>query len=342
MAATTTESARQAINLRTLQRCDPTIRTILDSASYVVLYKYLGGKWTKEGIEGSLFVYERTTVPQHGLLVLNRNGMNNFIRHLTPGTELDIQGQIVHVSGGDEKHDGIYGLWFAGGEPEAQRLIDVMNQSINRASNDGGSGATDPTTASTNQVPTQPTMMDLLARLTVAPSTPPIQSRSPALASSQSAQQFQTQASPRPEPSRLTASVSDPSTSLKQLLGVMSPVQTSATPVRTGTPPRRAPPDSPSVSRPRAKKGDSGYIPSSERNVEPSDEGFDKGAARVAILGALKGGQAEARGIQSESIEPSKEGQRDFVRGLLNCIHTDKEFVEELYKDYLRNKGGGR
>jgi hypothetical protein len=49
---------------------------------------------------------DRTTVPQHGLLVLNRNGMNNFIRHLTPGTELDIQGQIVHVSGGDEKHDG--------------------------------------------------------------------------------------------------------------------------------------------------------------------------------------------------------------------------------------------
>jgi hypothetical protein len=103
----------------------------------------------------------RTTVPQHGLLVLNRNGMNNFIRHLTPGTELDIQGQIVHVSGGDEKHDGelrlqaadstdsvtigadkidgflnfltgIYGLWFAGGEPEAQRLIDVMNQSVSK------------------------------------------------------------------------------------------------------------------------------------------------------------------------------------------------------------------
>lgn len=48
----------------------------------------------------------RTTSPQHGLLVLNRNGMNNFVRHLTPGTELDIQGQIVHVSGGDEKHDG--------------------------------------------------------------------------------------------------------------------------------------------------------------------------------------------------------------------------------------------
>jgi hypothetical protein len=32
--------------------------------------------------------------------------MNNFVRQLTGGTELDIQGQIVHVSGGDEKHDG--------------------------------------------------------------------------------------------------------------------------------------------------------------------------------------------------------------------------------------------
>lgn len=195
-------------------------------------------------------------------------------------------------------------------------------RSINRASDDGGFGAAAPATTSTNQLPTQPTMMDLLARLTVAPSTPPIQSRTPALASSQSAQQFKTQASPRPEPSRLTGSVSDPSTSLKQLLGVMSPVQTSATPVRTGTPPRRAPPDSPSVSRPRVKKGDSGYIPSSERNVGPRDEGFDTEAARVAILGALKGGQAEAKGTQSGSTEPSKEGQRDFVRGLLNCIHV--------------------
>jgi len=32
--------------------------------------------------------------------------MNNFVRQLTGGTELDIQGQIVHVSGGDELHDG--------------------------------------------------------------------------------------------------------------------------------------------------------------------------------------------------------------------------------------------
>jgi len=55
----------------------------------------------------------RTATPQHGILVLNRNGMNNFVRQLTEGTELDIQGQIVHVSGGDEKHDGEQAWWFA-------------------------------------------------------------------------------------------------------------------------------------------------------------------------------------------------------------------------------------
>lgn len=163
--------------------------------------------------------------------------------------------------------------------------------------------------------------MDLLARLTVAPSTPPVQSRSPAMTSSQSAQQFQNRASPRPEPA-MTTSVSDPSTSLKQLLGVMSPGQTSTTPIRTGTPPARSAPDSPSVSRPGVKKGDSGYIPSAERNVNSGEDGFDKEAARTSIQSALKGGRGEARGIQSGSAEPSKEGQRDFVRGLLNCIHV--------------------
>ncbi len=58
-SASQASAARQAINLRTLQRIDPTILSILEWASYVVLYTYVGGKWAKEGIEGSLFVYQR-------------------------------------------------------------------------------------------------------------------------------------------------------------------------------------------------------------------------------------------------------------------------------------------
>ena len=298
--------------------------------------------------------------------------MNNFVRHLTLGTELDLQGQIVHVHGGDEKHDGeCFELGLRhdvclqrGGvyrhlrtmvrrrrtrssaydrchEPvsiEADRAKFVIYlsverkgsrrlvRSINRVGNEGPAVASTSTSAQLNPLPAQPTMQDLLARLTVAPSTPPAQSRSPALTSSQSAQQFQNRASPRPEPAQtMTTSVSDPSASLKQLLGVMSPGQTSLTPNRTNTPPARLAPESPSVSRPRVKKGDSGYIPSADRNVESGAQGLDKEAARVAVAGALKEGRAEAKGIQSGSTEPSKEGQRDFVRGLLNCIHVSRQ-----------------
>jgi len=38
---------------------------------------------------------------------------------------------------------GIYGLWFAGGEPEAQRMIDVMNGCVQdkvSSQQDDGSG----------------------------------------------------------------------------------------------------------------------------------------------------------------------------------------------------------
>lgn len=59
-------SSRDAINLRTLRRADPSIQAILVSSAYVVLYTYSRGegkgeegRWKKEGIEGSLFVFER-------------------------------------------------------------------------------------------------------------------------------------------------------------------------------------------------------------------------------------------------------------------------------------------
>lgn len=53
------DQARAAINLRTLQRIDKSIQSILDWAGYVVLYLHADGKWTKEGVEGSMFLYER-------------------------------------------------------------------------------------------------------------------------------------------------------------------------------------------------------------------------------------------------------------------------------------------
>lgn len=71
LQASTSTASRDAINLRTLRRADPAIQAILVSSAYVVLYTYSrgeggkeedgaqAGRWRKEGVEGSLFVYER-------------------------------------------------------------------------------------------------------------------------------------------------------------------------------------------------------------------------------------------------------------------------------------------
>lgn len=47
------------LNLKVLQRHDPSIVDIIESATYVVLYHYEDDGWKKEGIEGSMFIYKR-------------------------------------------------------------------------------------------------------------------------------------------------------------------------------------------------------------------------------------------------------------------------------------------
>jgi hypothetical protein len=51
------------LNLKVLQRHDPSIESIIESATYVVLYHYEDDGWKKEGIEGSMFIYKRSVRP---------------------------------------------------------------------------------------------------------------------------------------------------------------------------------------------------------------------------------------------------------------------------------------
>ncbi|CAB4418051.1 unnamed protein product [Rhizophagus irregularis] len=52
-------TARKAVNLNVLRRHDQNIVEIIDSSSYVVVYKFDQGAWTKKGVEGTLFVFKR-------------------------------------------------------------------------------------------------------------------------------------------------------------------------------------------------------------------------------------------------------------------------------------------
>jgi hypothetical protein len=62
-AVTTTTTGMMSpayhLNLAVLRRRDPSIARIIDSWTHAVVYEFDGGGWTRKGIEGALFVYER-------------------------------------------------------------------------------------------------------------------------------------------------------------------------------------------------------------------------------------------------------------------------------------------
>lgn len=47
------------LNLKVLQRHDPSVSSIISSATYVVLYHFVQDEWNKAGIEGPMFIYRR-------------------------------------------------------------------------------------------------------------------------------------------------------------------------------------------------------------------------------------------------------------------------------------------
>lgn len=83
------------INVNVLRRHDPNVSLIVDHTSYVVLYRFAHGAWSKTGLEGTLFIYQRDVAPYFGVFVLNRQGLNNFCEPLVSGWDVDLDDGLV-------------------------------------------------------------------------------------------------------------------------------------------------------------------------------------------------------------------------------------------------------
>ena len=68
------QQAKEIINLSVLKRYDISITSLIETTSHVVLYDFDAQSmtWKKRGIEGTLFLYERTEEPRYGIFILNR------------------------------------------------------------------------------------------------------------------------------------------------------------------------------------------------------------------------------------------------------------------------------
>ncbi|KAF9968701.1 hypothetical protein BGZ70_010207 [Mortierella alpina] len=104
------KSARKAVNLSVLQRHDAYISDIIDSSSYVVVYKFdeASQAWTKKGVEGTMFVFKRSTAPSYGFFIMNRLGLDNLMADLTADMALQLTSDYIIYR--DEKD--IHGIWI--------------------------------------------------------------------------------------------------------------------------------------------------------------------------------------------------------------------------------------
>lgn len=104
-----TAEARSSFNLKVLRRHDPSIVSIFETASFVVLYNYNNGEWTKTGVEGPLFLFRRRLPPYNGFFLMNRNGVENFSADVTPDDDLEITPEFIIYR--PEANDEVYGIW---------------------------------------------------------------------------------------------------------------------------------------------------------------------------------------------------------------------------------------
>ncbi|KAI8929172.1 hypothetical protein BC831DRAFT_444977 [Entophlyctis helioformis] len=104
-------STKQAINLSVLRRHDPFISVILDTSSHVTVYDFDAPSqaWTKRGIEGTMFVFQRTVQPMFGFFVMNRLGIDNLMISLSSDLHIEMLGDYLMY----KLPDGtVQGLWM--------------------------------------------------------------------------------------------------------------------------------------------------------------------------------------------------------------------------------------
>ncbi|KAM0747294.1 hypothetical protein T439DRAFT_329042 [Meredithblackwellia eburnea MCA 4105] len=107
---------RAAINLKTLKRHDSKIEAIVSQSTYAIIYTSSEDdkgefEWVKTGVEGPMFLFQRSEAPYYGFIVINQKGMEYVYELLTP--ELDAveeQGMIMFRTSVDE--DRATGIWL--------------------------------------------------------------------------------------------------------------------------------------------------------------------------------------------------------------------------------------
>jgi len=101
-------------NLKAMQLLDSDVIEIVADASHISIYEFdaMTTKWKRYGVEGSAFITRRSSQPLHNLVVLNKQGIDNFFLDLNTVNKTKIQSPYIMLKCSTSKAPIIYGLWF--------------------------------------------------------------------------------------------------------------------------------------------------------------------------------------------------------------------------------------
>jgi mRNA-decapping enzyme 1B len=111
-------------NLSVLKRRDAAITRLLDMAGHVVLYQFNEETkaWDRKGVEGSLFVVERSTAPKHQFVVLNRLSSENLVETIDADFQTELTDQFLLYRNASSE---ILGVWFYS-PPERAAISELL------------------------------------------------------------------------------------------------------------------------------------------------------------------------------------------------------------------------
>lgn len=103
--------ASYRMNVAAVKKVDPSMNSILDSATHVAMYTFNSkdNKWEKTDIEGAMFLYSRSTVPNHAFIIMNRLSTTNLVEPVNAGLDFQIKEPFLLYK---TNQSLIYGIWF--------------------------------------------------------------------------------------------------------------------------------------------------------------------------------------------------------------------------------------
>ena len=136
-------STKRAANLGVLQKIDPSVLEIIGDATHVALYSFQPAttKWERMNIEGALFVTRAACAPFYNVVVLNKNGPDDFKLDIKCIMNIKLQPPYLMLRHATAGAPSVVGLWFHN-ESERQDILEIIGRSMKSASGCAAAPAT--------------------------------------------------------------------------------------------------------------------------------------------------------------------------------------------------------